>query len=91
MIVRPHRAQTILILGVLGFMFGPFAMAAVFLAKRDLKSMAAGSMDRSGEGLTRVGRWLGCVAGIIWAIQWTILLIVGLVIYLNWGAISRNF
>ena len=55
-IVRPHRAQKILILGVLGFVFAPCGFVAVWLGRRDLKAMAAGTMDRSGEALTNIGR-----------------------------------
>ena len=51
-IVRPHRAHVILILGGLGFVFAPFGFFALLLGKRDLRDMAAGTMDRSGEALT---------------------------------------
>jgi hypothetical protein len=89
--MRPHRATMILILGVLGFVFAPFGFAAVWLARRDLRAMAAGTMDRSGEQLTRFGRLLGIIAGIVWAIKWTILICLGVVVYLNWETVSKHF
>jgi hypothetical protein len=81
----------ILLLGILGFVFAPFGFAAVWLGRRDLRAMAAGTMDRSGEQLTRFGRTLGIVAGIIWAIKWTILACLGVVVYLKWSWISQQF
>ena len=90
-IVRPHRAQMILILGILGFVFAPFGFCAVWLGRRDLKAMAAGTMDRSGEQLTKLGRMIGIAAGIIWAIKWAILACAGLVIYLNWDTMKQHF
>jgi hypothetical protein len=89
-VVRPHRALTILILGVLGFVFAPFGFVAVWLGRKDLRAMAAGTMDRTGEQLTRLGRMLGIAAGIVWAIKWTVLISAGIVIYLNWSWISQR-
>jgi len=89
--VRPHRAQTILILGVLGFVFAPCGFIAVWLGRRDLRAMAAGTMDRSGEQLTKLGRMIGIAAGIIWAIKWMMLTCAGVVIYLNWDSLKQHF
>jgi hypothetical protein len=89
-VVRPHRAQTILILGVLGFFFAPFGFAAVWLGRRDLRAMAAGTMDRAGEHLTKLGRMFGMVAGIVWAVKWTILTCLGVIVYWNWSWISQR-
>lgn len=88
--VRPHRAQTILMLGILGFVFAPFGCVGVWLARRDLRAMAAGTMDRAGEKLTRFGRLLGIVAGIYWAIKWVLLMALALVVYLNWDTIKSH-
>jgi hypothetical protein len=89
-IIRPHRAQKILILGVLGFAFAPFGFAGVWLAGKDLRDMAAGTMDRSGESLTRVGRMLGIAAGIVWTIKWMILICLGTIIYFNWQTVQKH-
>jgi hypothetical protein len=88
--VRPHRAQTILILGVLGFVFAPFGFAAAWLGRKDLRAMAAGTMDPTGEQLTRTGRMLGIAAGIIWAVKWTLLICAGVIVYFNWPAIKQH-
>jgi hypothetical protein len=89
-IVRPHRAQKILILGVIGFVFAPCGFAAVWLGRRDLRAMASGSMDRSGESLTRLGRMLGIAAGIVWTIKWMILICLGAIVYLNWETVRKH-
>ena len=65
-IVRPHRARTIVILGGLGFVFAPFGFFAMIMGKRDLRDMEAGTMDRSGEALTKVRRMLAFVSSIVW-------------------------
>ncbi len=90
-IVRPHRARTILILGGMGFVFAPCGFFAVWLGKRDLRDMAAGSMDRAGEPLTKVGRMLGVITGIVWAIKWTIALGLGAVVYFYWPYFRQWF
>lgn len=90
-VVRPHRARLILILGGAGFVFAPCGFLALWLGKRDLRDMAAGRMDRAGEPLTKVGRMLGFVAGIVWAIKWLIALTIGLIVYLNWDRVSQWF
>jgi hypothetical protein len=73
--VVPHRGSTILTLGILslvicGPIMGPIAWV---MGNTDLKEMAAGRMDRSGEGMTKAGQIIGMVA--------TILSIVALCIY----------
>ena len=88
--VRPHRARTILILGALGFVFAPFGLAAVWLARKDLKAMAAGTMDPAGMQLTQLGRMLGIAAGIVWAVKWALLTCAGVIVYLNWPAIKQH-
>jgi hypothetical protein len=71
----PHRGILILIFGILSivccFIFGIIAWV---LANGDLKQMAAGRMDPSGEGMTKAGK-ICAIVGI--AIQ-----IVGIVIQL---------
>ena len=73
--LAPHRGTVILVLGILGivccFICGIIAWV---MGNNDLKQMAAGTMDPSGEGLTKAGKICGIV-GI--AIQ-----VVGIVIQL---------
>ena len=63
----PHRGAAILTFGILGLLccgiiFGPIAW---IMGTNDLKSMADGRMDKSGEGLTRAGQVLGIIATIL--------------------------
>lgn len=79
----------VVLLGAMGFVFAPCGFIAMLMARRDLKAMARGEMDPSGEKQTRMGRTLAMIASVVWAIKWTILLIVGTVLYLNWDKISN--
>jgi len=67
----------VLVFGILGFVcciiFGILAWA---MGGKDLKEMQAGVMDRSGEGMTKVGKILGMIATILWIIAIVIQLIV---------------
>jgi hypothetical protein len=73
--LRPHRGGLILALGILGlvccFICGIIAWV---MGSNDLKEMAAGRMDQSGQGMTQAGKICGMVS--------VILQIVGLVIWL---------
>ena len=69
--VKAHRGTMILIFGILGVIF---AILAWVMGGNDLKAMAAGQMDPSGEGLTKAGKILGiigCVLGIL-SILWIV-------------------
>jgi hypothetical protein len=73
--VRPHRGGLILALGILGlvccFICGIIAWV---MGNNDLKEMAAGRMDSSGQGLTQAGKICGMIS--------VILQIVGFVIWM---------
>jgi hypothetical protein len=70
--MKPHRATTVLILGILGLIVcGPLAIAAWVMGNSDLKEMDAGTMDSSGRGTTNAGKICGIIG--------TILLIISLV------------
>ena len=64
--LSPHRGTLILVLGILSivccFICG---IVAWVMGNKDLQQMAAGTMDRSGEGLTRAGKICGMVGVII--------------------------
>jgi hypothetical protein len=68
--VKAHRGVMLLIFGILGlvccFIFGILAWV---MGSSDLKAMAAGQMDPTGEGLTKAGKILGiigCVLSLLW-------------------------
>ncbi len=68
--VEPHRATTILILGILSLVVcQPLGIAAWMMGSADLKKMKAGQMDRSGEGQTQAGYVLGIISLVIMAIS----------------------
>jgi hypothetical protein len=73
--LRPHRGGLILALGILGlvccFICGIIAWV---MGSNDLKEMAAGRMDPSGQGMTQAGKICGMIS--------VILQIVGFVIWL---------
>jgi hypothetical protein len=60
-----HHGKLILILGLLGFIFGIFGLAALVQGIVDLNKMSRGQMDRSGELLTWVGTILGTIGFLV--------------------------
>lgn len=66
--VKAHRGVMLLIFGILGILCCfIFAILAWVMGSGDLKAMAEGKMDASGEGLTKAGKILGII-GCIFAI-----------------------
>jgi hypothetical protein len=63
----PHRGATILVLGILSVVCcGIFTgIPAWIMGSGDLRAMAEGRMDRSGEGMTRAGQIIGIVGTIL--------------------------
>lgn len=59
----------ILTFGILGLLCcGIFSILAAIMGSNDLKEMAAGRMDRSGQGLTKAGQILGFVGIGLWVL-----------------------
>ena len=64
--VRPHRGTMILVFGILGLVVCViFGIVAWVMGRNDLREMAAGRMDRSGEGLTKAGKICGMISVIL--------------------------
>ena len=67
--LAPHRGGVILALGILGlvccFICGIIAWV---MGNNDLREMAAGRMDRSGQGMTQAGKICGMISVILWLI-----------------------
>lgn len=60
--VKAHRGVMLLIFGILGLVCCfIFAILAWVMGSTDLKAMAAGQMDPTGEGLTKAGKILGII------------------------------
>jgi hypothetical protein len=61
--LKNHRGTLILILGILSFFCCAICgIVAWVLANADLKEMAEGRMDRSGEGLTKAGKIISIIS-----------------------------
>lgn len=64
--MKPHRGTLILVFGILGLVVcGPLGIAAWVMGSKDLKEMAAGTMDPSGRSTTNGGRICGIIATIL--------------------------
>lgn len=93
--LTPHRGTVILVLGIVGlaigllgsFCCGIFGIAGLVcgiiawvMANKDLKEMAAGRMDPSGQGMTQAGKICGIISVILGIVMFLIsLLFLGLI------------
>lgn len=67
--VAPHRGALILVLGILGIVACmPLGIVAWVMGNNDLAAMRSGRMDRSGESLTQVGKVLGILSAVLFAL-----------------------
>ena len=68
--LKPHRATLVLALGIVGILCcAPVSIVAFLFGKKDMAEMDAGLMDPSGRGTTNVGRILGIVGMVFFAIS----------------------
>lgn len=75
--LKPHRGTMLLIFGILGIICCViFAILAWVMGSGDLKAMAAGEMDRSGEGTTKAAKILGII-GVVYNILVLIWVVIG--------------
>lgn len=64
--MKPHRATTILVLGILSLVVcQPIGIAAWIMGNKDIKEMDAGLMDPSGRSTTNAGRICGIIGSIL--------------------------
>jgi hypothetical protein len=84
---KAHRGAVVLtlaivglVLGCLGIILGPIAW---IMGSNDLKEMAAGRMDRSGEGVTRAGQIIGMVTTFLWIAAVCFYVVIGAVAVLS--------
>ena len=79
--VKAHRGTAVLVLGILGLVCcAILGIVAWVMGNNDLKEMAAGTMDRSGEGLTKAGKICGMIAVILWIVGvviWVLMMLIG--------------
>jgi len=79
--VEPHRATTVLVLGILGIVCcGICAVIAWVFGNDDLRKMQEGRMDMSGYDTTKIGRILGIIGTVLW--------ILGIVGYALFGGLA---
>lgn len=65
---RPHRGAVVLTLGILGVVIsflGILGGIAWYLANEDLRQMAAGRMDPSGQAMTQAGKICGIIGFVL--------------------------
>ncbi len=61
--LQPHRGVMILVFGILGLVICViFGIVAWVMGNGDLRAMAEGRMDPTGEGLTKAGRICGMIS-----------------------------
>lgn len=66
--MRPHRGGGILALGIVGIAVCPICgIIAWVMGNADLREMASGRMDPTGQGTTQAGKICGMIATIIFA------------------------
>lgn len=82
--VKPHRGTMILVFGILGVCCIIFPILAWVMGNNDLKEMAAGTMDRSGEGLTKAGK----IIGMIFVILGIIGIVLNLIMLITTGTMA---
>ncbi len=79
--LAPHRGVLILVLGILGIVCCIICgIVAWVMGNNDLKKMADGVMDPSGQGLTTAGKIcgiVGVVLQIIGIVVWLLTLVIG--------------
>ncbi len=64
--LQPHRGVMILVFGILGLVICViFGIVAWVMGNGDLRAMAEGRMDPTGEGLTKAGRICGMISVVL--------------------------
>jgi hypothetical protein len=76
--MKPHRANLILVLGILSIVgvCQPLGIWAWFMSNTDLREMNNGMMDASGRDTTNAGRILGIIGTILFILTLLVLVVV---------------
>lgn len=83
---EPHRGGLMLALGIIGLVVCPIVgIAAWVMASNDLRAIEEGRMDPEGKQFTQVGKILGIVASILFALQAVLMLVYIVVVILVIG------
>lgn len=79
--LAPHRGTMILVFGILGLLLCViFGIVAWVMGNGDLRQMAQGTMDPSGEGMTKAGKILGIISVVLTVVGIAIWVLMVLVI-----------
>lgn len=80
--LKPHRGGMLLAFGILGIVCCViFGIVAWVMGSGDLKEMAEGRMDPSGEGMTKAGKILGiigCALTVLGVLAWLAMVVFGI-------------
>lgn len=83
---EPHRGGLMLALGIISIVVCPVVgIAAWVMASNDMRAIEEGRMDPEGKQFTQVGKILGIVGTILFAIQMLVVLFYIVVIVLMVG------
>lgn len=88
--MEPHRGAMVLIFGILGIVLccacvgSVFGILAVVFGSQDLRAMAEGRMDPSGQGTTLAGKIIGIVS-LCLGFLWLIYLIICAIVFRKFG------
>ena len=78
--LQPHRGAMILVFGILSWLLCfIFGIVAWVMGNSDLRAIAEGRMDPSGEGLTKAGKLIGMIHIIISLVAIPIVIVVWLI------------
>ncbi|HWQ91865.1 MAG TPA: DUF4190 domain-containing protein [Clostridia bacterium] len=85
--MKPHRATTILVLGILSLILcAPLGIFAWIMGNADLKAMDAGQMDPSGRSNTNAGRICGIIGTVL-----LLLGVLGIIVLAVLGGLASIF
>lgn len=87
--MKPHRATTVLVLGILSLVVcAPLGIAAWIMGNRDLREMSSGLMDPSGRDSTSAGRVCGIIGTVLFIVS---IVIAGVMLVLMFaGAVASQ-
>ncbi len=86
--MQPHRGVMILVFSILSWVLSCviFGIVAWVLANSDLRAMAEGRMDPTGEGLTRAGKIVSIINVVV-----SIVCVVGVILFLLIAVVLGGF
>ena len=74
--MKPHRASTVLVLGILSLVVcAPLGIIAWIMGNADLREMNAGYMDPTGRDSTSAGRICGIIGTVLFALTLVMLVL----------------